>query len=58
MCKNICVNIVQDSPYDSFWGIGPDGKGENNLGKALVKLRTELRKRADPPSTAPIPRFT
>lgn len=34
---------VQDSDKDAFWGIGPDGKGENQLGKALQRLRAKLR---------------
>ncbi|CCM06414.1 uncharacterized protein FIBRA_08675 [Fibroporia radiculosa] len=29
---------------NAFWGIGKDKKGENQLGKALVRLRTQLRK--------------
>ena len=34
--------IVETSPIDSFWGWGPDKKGENNLGKIWMKLRTEV----------------
>jgi len=34
---------MQDSDKDSFWGIGADRKGQNQLGKALVRLRTKLR---------------
>jgi predicted NAD-dependent protein-ADP-ribosyltransferase YbiA (DUF1768 family) len=34
---------VQDSDKDAFWGVGPDGKGRNELGKALERLRTKLR---------------
>ncbi len=35
--------ICLDSPIDSFWGIGPDRKGENVLGKLWMKLRAELQ---------------
>ncbi len=35
--------ICEDSPVDSFWGIGPDRKGENVMGKLWMKLRTELQ---------------
>ncbi len=35
-------NIIENSPYDSFWGCGPDGKGQNNLGKIWMKVRGEL----------------
>lgn len=36
----LCVK--QDSPRDWFWGIGADGTGRNELGKALMRLRDEL----------------
>lgn len=31
--------IVENSPSDSFWGIGKDGNGENWLGKILMEIR-------------------
>lgn len=34
--------IFENSPTDSYWGIGPDGEGQNQLGKLWMKLRTEL----------------
>lgn len=34
--------IQEASPYDSFWGMGRDGKGSNHLGKLLMKLREQL----------------
>lgn len=37
------AELVEDSDKDAFWGVGPDGKGENQLGKALQRLRTKLR---------------
>ena len=36
--------ICEDSPVDDFWGIGPDKKGQNQLGKLWMKLREELKK--------------
>jgi len=36
------VLIVEDSPYDSYWGRGPDGTGKNALGKCLMALRLEF----------------
>lgn len=36
-------NPIKDSPRDWFWGIGADGTGNNELGKALMRLRDELR---------------
>ncbi|KIM61277.1 hypothetical protein SCLCIDRAFT_913776 [Scleroderma citrinum Foug A] len=37
------AELVEDSDKDAFWGVGPDGKGGNQLGKALQRLRTKLR---------------
>lgn len=37
------MEIVEDSPKDSFWGRGPDRRGENNLGKIWMKLREEFK---------------
>ena len=36
--------LVEDSPWDSFWGCGRDGKGKNQLGILLMELRAELRR--------------
>ena len=35
--------ICEDSPVDDFWGIGPNRKGRNELGKIWMKLRKELQ---------------
>ncbi len=35
--------IVEKSFWDSFWGSGRTGKGENRLGKLLMARRSELR---------------
>ncbi len=35
--------ICEDSPIDSFWGIGEDKKGRNELGKIWMKLRAEIQ---------------
>lgn len=37
------AEIVEDSKYDSYWGIGRDGTGNNTLGKILMLVRGELR---------------
>jgi len=36
--------IIEDSPTDSFWGRGPNGDGENHLGKIWMKFRGEFEK--------------
>lgn len=35
--------ICEDSPKDSFWGIGKNRDGRNELGKLWMKLREELK---------------
>ncbi|KAI0002453.1 DUF1768-domain-containing protein [Russula compacta] len=37
--------LIEDSPIDWFWGIGNDGRGRNELGKALMRLREKLQAR-------------
>ncbi|KAI0300494.1 DUF1768-domain-containing protein [Multifurca ochricompacta] len=37
--------LIEDSPVDWFWGIGSDGRGRNELGKALMRLRERLHAR-------------
>jgi len=34
--------LIESSPWDSFWGCGADGKGQNIAGKILMKIRDEL----------------
>jgi N-glycosidase YbiA len=36
--------IIENSPTDSYWGCGPDGLGQNQLGKVLMQIRQELRR--------------
>ena len=42
LLETVGKDIIENSPTDSFWGIGEDGKGENHLGKLWMKLRSEL----------------
>ncbi len=35
--------IIENSPVDSFWGIGPKGDGQNMVGKIWMKIRDELK---------------
>ncbi|KZT01541.1 DUF1768-domain-containing protein [Laetiporus sulphureus 93-53] len=37
------AELVENSAEDSFWGIGADRKGRNELGKALERLRAQFR---------------
>jgi NADAR domain len=37
------AELVEDSPFDAFWGIGRDGAGQNQLGVLLQDIRAELR---------------
>lgn len=36
--------LIEDSPNDAYWGVGPRGKGKNRLGHLLMELREELGK--------------
>lgn len=31
--------IIENSPYDHYWGIGKNGHGQNQLGKILMLIR-------------------
>ena len=33
--------LIENSPKDAFWGLGPDWKGLNHLGLIWMKLRAE-----------------
>lgn len=35
--------IVEDSPYDSYWGCGIERNGKNHLGHLWMKIRDQLR---------------
>lgn len=35
--------IIEDSPYDSYWGVGKFGTGKNMLGKILMETRELLK---------------
>ena len=34
--------LVENSPKDSYWGCGADGKGKNMLGQVLMEIREQL----------------
>jgi N-glycosidase YbiA len=36
------AEIVEDSPIDYFWGCGIDRSGQNQLGRILMQVRTDL----------------
>lgn len=36
------ATIVEDSPRDSYWGVGKNGEGDNWLGRLLMELRSLL----------------
>jgi len=35
--------IIENSPWDTEWGCGEDGKGQNRMGKILMQVREELQ---------------
>ncbi|KAG8889655.1 hypothetical protein FRB98_003458 [Tulasnella sp. 332] len=36
------AELVFVSPIDPYWGIGPEARGQNELGEALVRVRTRI----------------
>ncbi len=39
------ADIVENAPMDAYWGCGPDGSGQNKLGRILMRVRSEIRAR-------------
>jgi len=37
------AELIEDSTVDAFWGLGPNGRGRNELGKALERLRQRFQ---------------
>ncbi|KLO05181.1 DUF1768-domain-containing protein [Schizopora paradoxa] len=37
------AELIENSPVDAFWGNGKNGDGRNELGKALMDIRSLLR---------------
>jgi predicted NAD-dependent protein-ADP-ribosyltransferase YbiA (DUF1768 family) len=44
---SLLLFCLQDSAEDAFWGVGKNGDGRNELGKALERLRAKLRSTED-----------
>jgi ribA/ribD-fused uncharacterized protein len=36
------AELIEDSPSEPFWGIGPDGNGSNWAGRVLMEIRESL----------------
>ncbi|MDR0397576.1 MAG: NADAR family protein [Candidatus Nomurabacteria bacterium] len=43
LCSTGDAEIVEDSPKDAFWGRGPDGNGQNMLGKLWMEIRAQIQ---------------
>ena len=37
------AELVEDSPFEPFWGTGRDGQGANWAGRVLMEIRARLR---------------
>lgn len=35
--------LIENSPYDYYWGAGADGSGKNRLGVLLMQVREEFK---------------
>jgi N-glycosidase YbiA len=42
LLKTGSEELIEQSPWDSYWGSGRTGKGQNRMGHLLMKLRSEL----------------
>jgi ribA/ribD-fused uncharacterized protein len=42
LLKTGSEELIEQSPWDSYWGSGRTGKGKNRMGHLLMKLRSEL----------------
>jgi N-glycosidase YbiA len=42
LLKTGSEELIEQSPWDSYWGSGRTGKGKNRMGFLLMKLRLEL----------------
>ena len=56
--RNLLMNtgaadIIYAEASDPYWGEGPVGQGQNELGKAIVRVRERLRREGY--TTAPLP---
>lgn len=45
LIKTGTKQLIENSPWDSFWGVGKNGDGQNQMGKILMELRKELAPR-------------
>lgn len=36
------ADLIFVSPVDPYWGIGPEGRGQNELGRCLVRVRSRI----------------
>jgi len=41
LAKTGTRRIIENSPWDSYWGAGKDGKGKNMMGAIWMELRDE-----------------
>jgi ribA/ribD-fused uncharacterized protein len=42
------ATLIEDSPFEPFWGIGHDGAGENWAGRVLMEVRALLQATRNP----------
>jgi N-glycosidase YbiA len=40
------AELIEDSPFEPFWGLGKDGMGQNWAGRILMEVRARLRQGA------------
>ena len=55
LLETATAELVEDSPFEPFWGIGHDGAGENWAGRVLMEVRACLRSRLTLDTEFPLP---
>jgi ribA/ribD-fused uncharacterized protein len=41
LLKTMPLKIIENSPKDPYWGVGPNGEGKNMMGLLLMELREQ-----------------
>ena len=47
------AELIEDSPFEPFWGTGPDDAGLNWAGRVLMEVRDRLRGKHEPGGVSP-----
>jgi ribA/ribD-fused uncharacterized protein len=51
------AELIEDSPFEPFWGTGRDGSGQNWAGRILMEIRDRLASVRPGDASAPAPTY-